>query len=173
WGQRSAVEGVPRRPAEISERPALGIRRSRPLICRALMVFARGQPVCGHERRDSMRRLQLIILGIGLLGARMAVACEADAGPDITAVPGMPVLLAGSGSGTGDLQYTWFPTEGLSDPHAAQPLLLAPATTTTYTLSVTDANGCSTNSHVTVTVVPWPAALLVAAGAEVTTTEVD
>lgn len=137
------------------------------------MVFARGQPVCGHERRDSMQRLRLIILGIGLLGARMAVACIADAGPDITAVPGMPVLLAGSGSGTGDLQYTWFPTEGLSDPHAAQPSLLAPATTTTYTLSVTDASGCSTNSHVTVTVVPWPAVLLVAAGAEVTTTEVD
>ncbi|TSA49392.1 MAG: gliding motility-associated C-terminal domain-containing protein [Sphingobacteriales bacterium] len=40
------------------------------------------------------------------------------------------------------VNYAWIPTANISDPAIAQPFA-SPATTTTYTLTVTDANGCA------------------------------
>src|SRR6185436_10778896 len=38
--------------------------------------------------------------------------------------------------------YSWSPTNGLSDPSAANPIA-SPASSTTYTLTVTDSNNCA------------------------------
>jgi hypothetical protein len=45
-------------------------------------------------------------------------------------------------SGSGGVSCTWSPAAGLSDPNSCTPTA-SPATTTTYVLTVTDANGCS------------------------------
>ncbi len=119
-----------------------------------------------------MRSARVIAVVALMLIGRAAVACYAHAGPAVTACPGMVIDLPGSGSGVGTLTYTWFPATGLSDPHVAQPHLTVPATTTTYTLSVTDASGCTANDHVTVTVTACPDALL-EAGTDVQTTTVN
>ncbi|MBK9274255.1 MAG: gliding motility-associated C-terminal domain-containing protein [Flavobacteriales bacterium] len=71
----------------------------------------------------------------------------AEAGPDVWVCPGFDVQLQGSG-GT---DYSWSPTAGLNDPTSASPLA-APSSTTIYTLTVTDAAGCSGTDQVTVTV---------------------
>ena len=55
------------------------------------------------------------------------------------------VSLGGSASGgTGALTYSWSPTTGLSSSSVASPTLTL-SSAQTYTLSVTDANGCSSN----------------------------
>jgi len=82
--------------------------------------------------------------------------CEpptADAGEDQTICPGVSVQLGGdpTGSGNGTLTYSWEPTDGLSDASAANPTT-APTSTTTYTVTVTDANECAATDEVTVTV---------------------
>ena len=76
-----------------------------------------------------------------------------DAGPGATLADGGTVVLAGQASGgRGALVVTWNPSAGLSDAHAVQPTA-APHTSVTYTLTATDANGCSRSDtvHVTVT----------------------
>ena len=86
----------------------------------------------------------------------------ADAGPDVeTCVDCNPVRIGGdptavSGNGNLDYSYSWMPTTGLNDPTVANPLA-NPATTTTYTVTVTDnVNGCTDMDVVTVTVNPLP-----------------
>ena len=51
--------------------------------------------------------------------------------------------------------YSWSPTAGLSNPSIGDPIA-SPATTTLYTLTVTDASGCSEDGMVTVTVDDTP-----------------
>ncbi len=55
----------------------------------------------------------------------------------------------------GGVQYRWSPAQGLSDPYAATPWA-SPATTTQYTVTVFDFNGCSDTASTTVFVVPAP-----------------
>jgi|GEM_PF-1620554 len=57
--------------------------------------------------------------------------------------------------GTPPFRYRWSPAAGLSDPSASMPMA-SPSRSTTYTLSVTDANGCSTGGTVRVSVRPRP-----------------
>ncbi len=58
---------------------------------------------------------------------------------------GSTVSLGGSASGgTGTLTYSWSPTTGLSSSSAASPSLTVTGSQT-YTLTVTDANGCTSN----------------------------
>jgi hypothetical protein len=71
-----------------------------------------------------------------------------NAGEDQTFCPGQTVQLNGSGGDT----YAWEPIEGLSNPNIANPIA-SPTSTTTYTLTVSDAMGaCIGTDQVTVSV---------------------
>ncbi|MDP4199546.1 MAG: T9SS type A sorting domain-containing protein [Bacteroidota bacterium] len=54
---------------------------------------------------------------------------------------------------SGPVSYSWSPAIGLDHPDSAQPMA-SPTMTTTYTLSVTDSNGCVTTGKVTAIVNP-------------------
>ena len=71
----------------------------------------------------------------------------ANAGIDLTICEGDSIQLMGTGAGT----LEWSPATGLSDPNVADPLAF-PTTTTTYTLTVTSADGCVATDEVTVNV---------------------
>jgi gliding motility-associated-like protein len=78
-----------------------------------------------------------------------------DAGPD-------RIICAGDSIGIGTAlvsgnTYSWSPVAGLSSSTVAQPNA-SPATTTTYTVIVTNASGCSDTDLVMVTVNPAPVA---------------
>ena len=77
-----------------------------------------------------------------------------NAGPDQTICVGAAVTLSGSGA----VSYTW--NNGVTNGVAFNP-----TTTTTYTVTGTDANGCQNTDQVTVTVNPLP---VVNAGADQT-----
>jgi gliding motility-associated-like protein len=49
------------------------------------------------------------------------------------------------------VQYRWVPADGLNDPDASAPIA-RPSATTTYTVTVTSAAGCTATDQVTVTV---------------------
>lgn len=65
--------------------------------------------------------------------------------------PGQSVLLRANGG----VQYRWSPATGLNNPLAQNPLA-TPATTTTYTLVVTNVDGCTDTTSVTVEVQDLP-----------------
>ena len=81
---------------------------------------------------------------------------DVGAGLDITIVNGSSTILNGSVTG-GMLPYTinWTPAGGLSDPAILNPVA-NPTATTTYTLVVTGANGCSASDDVIITVTNTP-----------------
>ncbi|MEQ8580049.1 MAG: T9SS type A sorting domain-containing protein [Balneola sp.] len=54
-------------------------------------------------------------------------------------------------SATGGNSYSWFPTNGLSDPDIANPIA-SPNVTTTYTVEITNVNGCSVSRNIEVEV---------------------
>jgi gliding motility-associated-like protein len=56
---------------------------------------------------------------------------------------------------TGGVQYAWLPGAGLSSTTMANPVA-SPQTTTTYTVSVTDGNGCKNTATQSITVLPLP-----------------
>jgi hypothetical protein len=77
-----------------------------------------------------------------------------DAGRDTTVCPDTPALLGASvQGGRAPYSYFWSPATALSDAYVLQPVA-TPAATTTYTLRVTDANGCETTDAVKITVAP-------------------
>lgn len=67
---------------------------------------------------------------------------------DTTVSKGFPALL----TATGGSIYVWTPTDGLDSPTSAS-TLATPEETTTYTVTVSDPNGCNLELSVTVTVV--------------------
>jgi gliding motility-associated-like protein len=75
-------------------------------------------------------------------------AVNADAGDDVTINYGTGNPLAGSG-GT---QYSWSPAEGLSCTQCQNPIA-NPENTTTYSVTVTNDDGCVGTDKVTVTVI--------------------
>lgn len=77
----------------------------------------------------------------------------ADAGPDVPVCTGSSVTLQASG-GT---QYSWSPTTDLSNPNIAAPVC-TPSAAITYTVTVTDNNGCIATDDIDVTVNPLPIA---------------
>ncbi len=72
--------------------------------------------------------------------------------PDVAICEGNDTQLTASGAG---LSFVWSPATGLDDPNIANPVA-SPTSTTTYTVTGTDANGCSGTEQVTVTVNPNP-----------------
>ena len=71
----------------------------------------------------------------------------ADAGLDTSVDLGFSTVLTGSG-GT---SFSWLPAESLDNPFSAMPLS-SPLITTTYVLTVTDDNNCSSSDSVEVTI---------------------
>lgn len=79
-----------------------------------------------------------------------------DAGPDKSVCSGDPIQIGSNASGgTAPYSYVWSPTAGLSDNQIAQPIA-NPLNTTTYVVTVTDANGCTDKDTIVVTVSPRP-----------------
>jgi gliding motility-associated-like protein len=79
------------------------------------------------------------------------VTVVAAAWPDTLICPGIPVQLGA----TGGVTYAWSPGAGLSDPSSSAPVAI-PSTSTSYTVTVTDAIGCSDVAQVTITLRPPP-----------------
>ncbi|HVA97929.1 MAG TPA: gliding motility-associated C-terminal domain-containing protein, partial [Bacteroidia bacterium] len=77
----------------------------------------------------------------------------ANAGADQTIVIYANVTLGGNPTGPPGSTYSWVPTTGLNDSTSANPVA-TPATTTTYTVTVTNAFGCSARDSITITVLP-------------------
>ena len=71
---------------------------------------------------------------------------NANAGPDVTLCPGVSAPL----TALGGISYTWSPSEGLSAT-TGNSVNANPASTTTYTVTVTDINGCIGTDTVIVT----------------------
>ncbi|TXB63443.1 hypothetical protein FRY74_12745, partial [Vicingus serpentipes] len=83
-----------------------------------------------------------------------------DAGPTVSTCPNLsggiiPVTIGGSptASGSSGYTYTWTPNTNLSNDGIANPTA-APTSTTLYTVSVSDAAGCTITDTVTVVVNP-------------------
>ena len=66
---------------------------------------------------------------------------------DTSVSAGGEVILTSSGG----VSYSWLPVGGLDNPAVANPVA-SPDATTTYTVTVTDANGCTSTDSVTVSV---------------------
>jgi gliding motility-associated-like protein len=77
-----------------------------------------------------------------------------NAGPDKIMVDGYPVTLDGSSSTANLASIAWSPSATLVGATGLMPLA-KPAATTTYTLTVRGANGCSSSDNVLVTVLPY------------------
>ncbi|MFL5754354.1 MAG: T9SS type A sorting domain-containing protein [Bacteroidia bacterium] len=73
---------------------------------------------------------------------------------------GSGASISGTGvGGTPAYIYSWAPSGGISCPTCPNPTA-SPATTTNYTVTVTDVNGCTANSSLTVTVNALPTVLV-------------
>jgi len=73
-----------------------------------------------------------------------------EAGSDTTIFLGDQVLL----DATGGVTYVWSPTTGLDNPNVANPLA-TPEFTTTYIVTITDANGCVDIDSLTIEVISF------------------
>lgn len=81
---------------------------------------------------------------------------ELNLGRDIEICYGSSITIGGQASaGQSPYTYEWTPVTDLSDPNIAQPEA-SPESTTEYTVTVTDANGCVTTDNITIVVNPLP-----------------
>ncbi len=89
---------------------------------------------------------------------------RADAGPDTAVCQGGSVAIGRPATGgAGSYMYSWMPAAGLSSAVVMQPSA-APATTTSYVVTVTDGNGCAGRDTVLVSVRPSPSPAVSASG---------
>ncbi|MFD2720326.1 gliding motility-associated C-terminal domain-containing protein [Hymenobacter monticola] len=95
---------------------------------------------------------------VGTVRVTVNPAATANAGPALSTCSGVASASIGTTALTG-YTYSWSPATGLSSATAAQPTVTLPNTTgapitQTYTVTATDATGCSATSSVVVTVNP-------------------
>ncbi|RNI23539.1 T9SS C-terminal target domain-containing protein [Rufibacter latericius] len=86
--------------------------------------------------------------------------------PVVTATASIASICAGGSSrltATGGTSYQWTPALGLDNPNSATPVA-SPTATTTYTVTATNAKGCTQTAQVTVTVNPLPSPVIQASG---------
>jgi PKD repeat protein len=79
----------------------------------------------------------------------------AEAGADAVIISGESVVIGGTPTASGGTPlytYSWTPTIGLNNATAANPTA-SPTVNTTYTVTVTDSNGCTDSDDMTVTVI--------------------
>ncbi len=111
-------------------------------------------PVCDTTRHHTAR-LRNETLGVEAVFTYDVPAppkiVKVSAGRDTTICDGMTVALRATGSSTKGT-YLWSPTEGLSDPSSATPIVTPTAATLTYTVLYTDERGCMASDDVTVNV---------------------
>lgn len=81
--------------------------------------------------------------------------CDVDAGSDTTICPGGTANISTDASGDGNLTYSWLPSLGLSCDDCPNPNA-NPASTTTYTVTLTDEDGCTSSDQITVNVANLP-----------------
>ena len=83
----------------------------------------------------------------------------ANAGPDQSICPGSSVQIGGSPSGTGTapFSYVWSPLNSLINASSPNPIA-SPNSNTTYSVIVTDANGCTDTDQMTVSLLSLPVA---------------
>jgi hypothetical protein len=89
--------------------------------------------------------------------------------PIITLSPASPSVCAGDSvslNASGASVYQWLPASGLSA-GSGSTVMASPASTTTYSVTGTDAKGCSSSSQVTLTVTPLPVVTLSPASASI------
>lgn len=95
------------------------------------------------------------------------------------AVYGLPTIVAGNDTGfcqsssimicaTGGTTYAWAPSFGVSDTTIACPTF-GPTSSTTYTVTGTDANGCSSVDSVTLSLYPLPSVPVISQNVQVLT----
>lgn len=75
---------------------------------------------------------------------------DVDAGDDLEICPNTPISL--NGTSIDAVTFSWSPAATLDDAQSEDPVA-TPNTTTTYTLEVTDINGCTNSDEVTITVI--------------------
>lgn len=83
-----------------------------------------------------------------------AQALKADAGPDTQIDKGNSATIGGNPTaslGYGQYVYLWTPAAGLNDPTLANPVA-SPGVTTSYLLTITDAQNCTSTDEVMVMV---------------------
>ncbi|MBN2350457.1 MAG: T9SS type A sorting domain-containing protein [Bacteroidales bacterium] len=106
----------------------------------------------------------LIIFGIYIAEAQTTVtlnvnqpaALLVDAGIDVSINEGESATLGGTPTATGgygDYSYLWSPSTDIDNPALSNPLV-TPASTTIYSVSVTDAKGCTNSDNISITVIP-------------------
>ena len=84
-------------------------------------------------------------------------APSVDAGQDMIIEYGENATLSeATASGVGELTYSWEPAELLDDPAVLNPTTDELLTTTVFTLTVTDGNGCSASDQVTISIAGTP-----------------
>lgn len=78
----------------------------------------------------------------------------ANAGTNVSICPGTSTTIGGTATGgAGGYSYSWSPAGSLSASNVASPVA-TPAGSTTYTVMVTDVNGCTASGMVTVSLYP-------------------
>ncbi len=90
------------------------------------------------------------------VSVQVAPSPVAHAGDDVRTCAGSGTLLGGTATGgTPPYKYSWSPTFGLDNPSAMNPTA-SPNQTTEYTVTVTDARGCTDTDAVSVFIYPRP-----------------
>lgn len=136
-----------------------------------MINFIRSLSFVGVQRR--MKSIHQVLLAALLVAApfagRLSAQCISHPGPAVNNVcAGETVTLGATPAATGDgpFTYSWSPATGLSSTTVANPTLTVPASNTTYTLTITDSEGCTHSNAVTVSVLPSPTPLLGTTGPE-------
>ncbi|MFM9053050.1 MAG: PKD domain-containing protein, partial [Bacteroidota bacterium] len=111
-------------------------------------------PLCVRYPQDGLYDVQLLVTnqyGSDTLTLYSYIRIEsvpsAFAGPDTSMAFGESYQLTAGGGAT----YNWSPAAGLDATNVPNPIA-TPATTTTYTCTISDGTGCSTTRQVTVTI---------------------